>query len=68
MNHPPHDALRFSVVKCMSRINVLVQQLTQSPCLQKGGLPWTAYFNSPSATQAFYLTRVFPDVFCRLVM
>lgn len=68
MNHPPYDALRFSVVKCMSRINVLVQQLTQSPCLQKGGLPWTAYFNSPSATQAFYLTRVFPGVFCRLVM
>ena len=68
MNHPPRDGMRLSFVTCVSRIDVLAQRLAQSPCLQKGGLPWTAYFNSPSATQAFYLTRVFPGVFCRLVM
>lgn len=53
MNHAPHDALRLSLVTCVSRIDVLAQRLAQSPCLQKGGLPWTAHFNCAAAAQAF---------------
>lgn len=53
MNHPPHDELRLSFVTCVSRIDVLAQRLAQSPCLQKGGLPWAAYFNCATAAQAF---------------
>ena len=49
--HP--DELRLALVTCVSRMEVLNERLAQSPCLQKGGLPWTAYFNCTSAAQAF---------------
>lgn len=48
----PND-LRLSFVTCVSRMDVLSQQLARSPCLQKGRLAWTAYFNCTSAAQAF---------------
>lgn len=47
------EGIALSLVTCVSRIDVLNERLAQSPCLQKGGLPWTAYFNCTSAAQAF---------------
>lgn len=43
----------LAIVTSVSRLDVLQQRLAQSPCLQRGGLPWTACFNSPSAAAAF---------------
>lgn len=43
----------LAIVTSVSRIDVLQQRLSQSPCLQRGGLPWVAYFNSSSAAAAF---------------
>lgn len=43
----------IAVVTSVSRLDVLQQRLAQSACLQRGGLPWTAYFNSTSAAAAF---------------
>ncbi len=42
-----------ALVTCASRMEVLSQWLARSPCLQKGGLPWIAYFNCKSAAEAF---------------
>lgn len=53
MSHASGDTLRLSFVTCVSRIDVLSQRLALSPCLQSGGLPWTAYFNCAAAAQAF---------------
>jgi len=54
MTNPPlHHDLRLSLVTCVSRLDVLSQRLAQSPCLQRGGLPWAAHFNCTSAAQAF---------------
>ena len=47
------EGIALSLVTCVSRIDVLHERLAQSPCLHKGGLPWTAYFNCTSAAQAF---------------
>ncbi|MEG1455094.1 MAG: hypothetical protein RSC66_05915 [Comamonas sp.] len=43
----------IAVVTSVSRLDVLQQRLAQSACLQRGGLPWSAYFNSTSAAAAF---------------
>lgn len=43
----------LALVTSVSRMDVLQQRLATSPCLQRGGLPWTAYFNSSSAAAAF---------------
>ena len=47
------NGLRLGLVACVSRLDVLAGRLALSPCLQKGGLPWTAHFNCSSAAQAF---------------
>lgn len=43
----------IAIVTSVSRLDVLQQRLAQSPCLQRGGLPWSACFNSTSAAAAF---------------
>lgn len=43
----------IAVVTCVSRLEVLQQHLARSACLQRGGLPWSACFNSTSAATAF---------------
>lgn len=43
----------LALVTSVSRVDVLQQRLAASPCLQRGGLPWSAYFNSSSAATAF---------------
>lgn len=49
----PSNLPSIAVVTSVSRIDVLQQRLAQSACLQRGGLPWSACFNSPSAAAAF---------------
>lgn len=50
------ENFRISFVTCVSQIGVLSHQLARSPCLQNGALTWTAFFNCPSAAQAFNQT------------
>ena len=52
MSRPPFPP-SIAVVTSVSRLDVLQQRLAQSPCLQRGGLPWSACFNSASAAAAF---------------
>lgn len=41
------------LVTSVSQFDVLRERLAASPCLQRGGLPWVAYFNCDSAAAAF---------------
>ena len=53
MPRPSLNLPSLALVTSVSRMDVLQQRLAASPCLQRGGLPWSAYFNSSSAAAAF---------------
>lgn len=48
----------FALVTSVSSIDVLQQRLAPSPCLQRGGLRWSAHFNCSSAAEAFEQARL----------
>ena len=44
---------RLALVCGVSRLDILQHRLAMSPCLQRGGMPWSASFNAASAAAAF---------------
>ncbi len=49
----PSRMPRLAFVTGVNRLSELAKYLAASPCLQEGGLPWSAHFNVSSAAQAF---------------
>ena len=50
---PPRQHPQFSLVCCVSKLEVFERRLLASPCLQRGNLSLSAHFNCSSAAQAF---------------
>lgn len=48
-----HSPPRLHLVTAVNRLDVFSQYLAASPCLQPGGMRWSAHFNASSAADAF---------------